>query len=111
MNVRETVEKNIQEIQILEQTLQSLLMQKQAFQIELEETNKSQALLKNSKGDSYQLIGQILIKTHAEEIQQELGKKSELIELRIKNLEHQEEKMVQKMDKLRKDISSASKSL
>jgi len=102
------IEQQIQEIQFLEQASQSILMQKQAFQIEFDETIKSLESVKDSKGEVYKIVGQLMIKTPSEDVVSELTKKKEIVELRLKNLEQQEEKMMQKMDELRNAISSTS---
>jgi len=56
-------ENKIQEMQILEQRLQNSLMQRQAFQMELAETNSAMAELEKSGDDVFKIIGQLMIKT------------------------------------------------
>ena len=58
----EDKERKLEEIQILEQNLQNILIQKQAFQMELSETLEALKELGKSKGDSYKIIGQFMIK-------------------------------------------------
>ena len=73
---KETQEK-IQALQIYEQNFQSLLMQKQAFQVELHETEKALEEIKDSKEDVFKVIGQIIIKTTKEKLEEELTKELE----------------------------------
>ncbi|MCK4501265.1 prefoldin subunit [Candidatus Babeliales bacterium] len=63
----------IQEMQILEQNLQNLLMQKQAFQMELSETVSALKEIEKSSEDVYKVIGQLMIKVSKDKIKEELN--------------------------------------
>ena len=56
-------ENKLQEMQILEQSLQNLLMQKQAFQMELAETQSALKEIEKSGDEVFKVIGQLMIKT------------------------------------------------
>ena len=56
-------ENKIQELQILEQTMQNVLIQKQSFQIELAETQGALEELEKTEDEVYKIIGQLMIKT------------------------------------------------
>ncbi len=99
--------KKVQEMQMIEQSLQSLLMQKQAFLMESEENDRALHELNNSGDEVYKLVGQLLIKSEKKKILEDLQKKSELLNLRIKNLEKQELSMTDKLENLRQDISKS----
>lgn len=94
----------IQEMQILEQSLQNLLMQKQAFQMELTETQSALKEIENSGEDVFKIIGQLMIKTDKSTIKEELSDKEKMLELRIKTLEKQENSFSEKAEDLRKQI-------
>ena len=94
---------------MLEQSLQSLLMQKQAFLMELEENSRALQELQISGEEVYKLIGQLLIKTEKKQLIEDLNKKSDLLNLRIKNLEKQEQSLIEKLENLRQDISKTFK--
>jgi len=101
----EDTQRQIQEIQIMEQNLQQLLMQKQAFNMELNETDFALEELKNSEGEVFKLVGgQVILKTTKEKLEKELLHKKELIELRLKNIEKQEEDFSKHVNSLRDDI-------
>jgi len=100
---QETQEK-IQHLQIFEQNLQNLLLQKQAFQFELNETENAFEEIKKTKEDVYKLIGQILIKAAKPEIEKELQQKKDLLNLRIKAIEKQESQLKEETEKLRQDV-------
>ncbi|MDP2672848.1 MAG: prefoldin subunit beta [Nanoarchaeota archaeon] len=98
--------KNIQEVQFLEQNLQNLFFQKQAFQMELTETQSALREIESSKEDAYKLIGQLMIKVPKSKIIEELSEKDKLLNLRIKNLEKQENSFSEKLEQLRGKILS-----
>ncbi|MDO8467997.1 MAG: prefoldin subunit beta [Nanoarchaeota archaeon] len=98
----------IQEIQILEHTLNQILMQKQAFDFELQETESALTELDSSGDDVYKIIGQLMLKTSKSLVKEELENKKKILELRTKNLEKQENQINDKIDSLKKDIPEFS---
>lgn len=88
----------IHEIQILEQNLQSLLLQKQAFQMELNETSSALSALNQADDDVYKITGTILIKANKMELEKELNEKKKLLELRLKSIQSQENQIIKKID-------------
>ena len=96
--------KKIQEIQILEQTLQNIFFQKQAFQMELTETQSALREIENSDEDAYKLIGQLMVKVQKSKITEELSEKEKFLNLKIKALEKQEKTFSEKLEQLRKQI-------
>ena len=106
---KETQEK-IQQLQILEQTLQNILFQRQAFQIEF---NESEAALKEAEKSSeeiYKITGQIMTKATKEEIIKELEEKLKVLEIRIKSIEKQEALLMQKAENIKKHLEDSFKS-
>jgi prefoldin beta subunit len=95
--------KDVQEIQFLEQGLQNILYQKQAFQMELSETQDALKQVENSKDEVFKVIGQIMIKSEKSKMKEELISKVKIFELRIKNLEKQEISLSERMEKIRND--------
>ena len=97
-------ENKIQELQILEQTMQNILLQKQSFQIELAETQGALEELEKTEDEVYKIIGQLLLKTEKAKTISELEEKKKMFELRIKTLENQEKNIVDKIEKLRESM-------
>ena len=95
---------SIQEMQIIEQNLQNILIQKQAFQMEFSETQNSLKEIKESKDDVYKIVGQLMIKTKKEKIVDELTNKEKLINMRIKSFDNQEANLSEQLAKLREKI-------
>jgi len=97
-------QEKIQEMQFLEQNLQNLLLQKQAFQIELAETQSAIKEIENSTEDVFKIIGQLMIKIDKEKIQEELKEKDKLLNLRIKTIEKQENSLTEKLNEFREEL-------
>lgn len=106
MEVNKETEKQIQELQILEQNLQNLMMQKQAFQMEVSETESALVELEKNKDEVYKIVGNIMIKSSKEEIIKDLKQKKDLISLRLKAIESQERSLLENSEKLRKKVLS-----
>ena len=100
----ENRESKMQELQLLEQSLQNTLMQKQAFQMELSETQAALGELKNSGDDVFKIIGQLMIKSEKSKITSDLENKEKILNLRISTLEKQENSLTEKFEGLRKEI-------
>jgi prefoldin beta subunit len=94
-------DKNIQEIQFLEQGLQNILFQKQAFQMELSESQEAMKELESSKDEVFKIIGQIMIRSEKSKIKEEILNKIKIFELRMKNLEKQEVSLTSRIEKIR----------
>ena len=101
-------DKKIQDMQIIEETLHNILLQKQAFQMELSETISAIGEVKNSKDDLFKIIGQIMLKTSKCKILEELENKERILNLRIKSLEKQENTLNEKFSSIRDEIFKSS---
>ena len=100
---KETQEK-IQQLQIFEQNLQNLLLQKQAFQFELNETENALNEVKKTKDEIYKLIGQVMLKANKNDIEKELQQKKDILNLRIKSIEKQESQFKEETEKIRQEV-------
>jgi len=97
-------ENKIRELQMLEQNLQNILLQKQAFQIELRETKAALKELEKSGEEVFKIIGQLMIKTDKKEMVSELISKEKIIGLRISSFEKQEQALSGKLDELQREF-------
>lgn len=94
----------IQELQLLEQNLQNFLLQKQAFVMEKNETENALEELKKTDEDVYKIAGQIMLKAKKSSVEKELKHKNEIIDLRIKSIEKQEEIIKEHLTKKRDEV-------
>ena len=94
----------VEELQILEQNLQNLLVQKQTFQIELSETSSALREIENSKDEIFKIVGQLMIRTDKEKTKDELSNREKILEMRLKSIEKQEDALTGKLEKLRDEF-------
>ena len=94
----------VQEMQVLEQNLQNLFMQKQSFQIEFSETQSALKEIENSGDEIFKMIGQLMIKSDKSKVKEELSNKEKFLDIRINSIEKQESSLVEKLEKLREEI-------
>jgi prefoldin beta subunit len=99
----------IQEMQMLEQSLQNLLLQKQAFQMELSETESALQAIEDSGDEVFKIIGQLMVKTEKSKIKEELENKKKILELRTKTMETQENSFTEQLEKLREEVMKTIK--
>jgi len=102
-------EKRIEELQITEQQLQGIYMEKQTLQIELNESLNAIEELKKAQGEVYKILGGVMLKSDKETLIKELEEKKKIIELRINSLDKQEKNFEEKMSKLRKEAQNSVK--
>ena len=102
-------EKKIQELQFLEQNMQNILLQKQAFELESSETQSAMEELETANDEVYKIIGQLMIKTEKKKVKEDLSQKLKLIELRIKTLDKQEKSINERIEIIKKEILEDSK--
>ncbi len=102
-------QENIQQLQLLEQSLSSLVSQKQGFQVQLNEVENA---LKEIQGKqvAYKIVGGVMIEKKREDIEEELNSKKKILEVRISSLEKQEEKLGTKKEELQKQVVEAMNS-
>tara|TARA_Y100000034_G_scaffold136715_1_gene215143 strand:+ start:7730 stop:8143 length:414 start_codon:yes stop_codon:yes gene_type:complete len=104
-NLDEETQKQIQELQILEQSFQQLVMQKQAFQMEENETEHIVKEVEKAEGEISKIIGnQVVVKSTKEKVLEEMKHKKELIDLRLKNIDKQEKEFSTKIESIRDDV-------
>ncbi len=94
----------IQEMQILEQSLQNILLQKQAFQMELSETNTAIEAIKDSGEEVFKIVGQLMIKSNKDSINEDLKNKKKILDLRMNNLDKQEASLNEQLEDLREEV-------
>ena len=95
----------IQEMQILDQNLHNILLQKQAFEMELSESKSALKEIEKSP-EVFKLIGELMIKSDKEKIKEELLNKEKILGMRIKSIEKQENTISKRLDDLRDKLQN-----
>lgn len=104
---KESQEK-IAKLQVMEQNMQQLGMQKQQFQGQLMEIDSALSELGNTS-EAYKIVGNIMVKAKADDIKKDLSSKKELMEVRIQALEKQESQLQEKAQALKEEVMSSMK--
>ncbi len=101
---------NIQErlarLQQLQSTLQSLLLQKQRLDLELNETERALKTLEGVSSETkvYRSVGAILVEKKRDELVKELTERKEFLEMRSKVIEKQEKKTRERLTSLQRTL-------
>jgi len=104
------VQERLLRLQQLQETLRTVLAQKQQLDIELLEINRALSELEKTPDEAviYKSIGSLLIKTDKAKVTNELNERKELANMRISVLTKQEERLRSQIkelqEKLQKDL-------
>ncbi len=98
------IQNKIVQLQMTEQNLQNILIQKQNFQVQFSEFDNALTELKSSKEPVFKLIGPTMISIDKSKIEKELSEKKEILSIRIKNFEKQEIEIRKKFESLQSDV-------
>lgn len=86
------------ELQTFQQQMQTVLLQKESLNIQNMELDKAlEELKKATTEDVYKAVGPILIKSTKKDLEKELSEKKETLELRLKSLQKQEDRIKEKL--------------
>ena len=97
-------EKKIQELQIIEQNLSNLLLQKQNFQARLLDNENALKEIEKTKKQPYKILGNIMVAIDKDELKKDLQNETDIFNLRIKNIEKQENKLKERGQELQNEI-------
>jgi prefoldin beta subunit len=81
MEITEKAKEQISQLQLVEQKLQGILLQKQTFQTQLLEVENALNELKKAKGDTFKIIGNIMVASKKEALNKDLKSKKEILDL------------------------------
>lgn len=110
------VQERLLRLQQLQQTLQSILVQKQQVELELTEIEQALSELQKLTDDAviYKAIGSLLVKSERAKVTSDLNERKELLNMRANVLGKQEERLRGQLKdlqtKLQQDLSPVSSS-
>jgi prefoldin beta subunit len=96
-------QEDINELSRIENSSHHLLSQRQAFQAQLSEVESALIEMESSE-NIYKIIGHIMVLSKKEKIKNELLEKKEMLDIRIKSILKQENKLKEKADDLRNKV-------
>ena len=108
------VQEKLLRLQQLQQTLQSIMAQKQQVEMEKSEVDQSIAELAKTSDDAviYKAIGSLLVKAEKAKVTEDLNERKSLLETRSTVIARQEERIKSQVKeaqtKLQEDLSPAS---
>lgn len=103
MAIGKATEQQLGHLQMMEQNLQQFSIQKQQFQSQLVEIDSALDEIKD-KVECYRIIGSVMVSSERAGLEKDLKSKKEILELRIKTVEKQEDKIRDKAKQLQQDI-------
>ena len=106
--VSKEAQEKISRLQLLEQNLQNLVGQRQQFQGQLLEVESALRELASAP-EAYRIIGNLMLKSKPEELTKDLSQKKELLDLRMKTFEKQENQLKEKAESLRQEVLAVMK--
>ncbi|MBS3065878.1 prefoldin subunit [Candidatus Pacearchaeota archaeon] len=107
MKIDEQTAKKIQELQVIEQNLQNIVIQKQTFQIELTEILNALVDLKKSGEEVYKIVGSLMVRSNKTDLTSDLEEKKKVLDLRISSMEKQEKILDERAQNLKNEITRA----
>lgn len=100
------VQEQLVRLQQLQQTLQSVVTQKQQLELELNETGKALSELEKSTDETpvYKSVGSILVKSNRQALLGELNERKELLTTRVTVLGKQEERTRERLKEVQEKL-------
>ncbi|HRZ19195.1 MAG TPA: prefoldin subunit beta [Methanofastidiosum sp.] len=107
-NIPENIQQELMQFQQLQSQYQIIVSQLQSLKIEMSETDAAlNELSKTENPVVYKSIGSILIKSEKPDLLDDLNKKKESIDIRIKTIEKQEDRVKKKLEEMQKNLQKA----
>lgn len=93
----------VDQLQLLQQNLQSVLVQKQQFEEEVTEIDSAITEL-GTTPQAYKIVGRIMLATSTERLLEELREKKEILRIRLTNFIKQEEMLKKNIEKAQQEV-------
>lgn len=107
-NLSPEIQQKIQELQMMEQSFQQLMQQKNAFSMESSETDYIIKEVEKTEGEVSRIVGgQVVIKTTKKEILENMANKKKLIDTRMESIIKQEKEFSEKIESVRDEVMKA----
>jgi len=97
--MNEETKQQIQELQALEQNINNLIAQKQQFQAQNIEIENALSQIEQTD-KVFMILGNIMVASTKSKVKKDLDSKKEILDLRLKTIDKQEEKLRKKASEL-----------
>lgn len=101
--MKEETKEKINQLQNLEQNINTLIAQKQQFQSQNMEIDNALSQIDGTE-KVFRIIGSIMVASDKETVKKELNEKKEIVDLRLKTIDKQEEKLKSKANELQHEV-------
>ena len=101
--MNEKTKEQVEQLQNLEQNINNLIAQKQQFQSQQLEVENALSQIKDTK-QVFRIIGNIMVASEAKEVKKDLDEKKELLDLRLKTIDKQEDKLRKQAGELQHEV-------
>jgi prefoldin beta subunit len=103
------IQNQLAQLQQIQQQAQAIIQQKNQVEMVLRETDRALEELKKTGDDAvvYQAAGELLIKSNKEDILKELEEKKDSLDVRLKSLSRQEERIQARFTQLQDQLKAA----
>jgi len=99
--VTEDDKKFLGQFQVLQQQLQTILIQKENLKLQTLEIDKAIEELEESKGTkAYKIVGPVMVQKNLKKLKTELKERKDNFDLRIKTIENAEERITKKLKEM-----------
>tara|TARA_Y100000310_G_C20261943_1_gene614052 strand:- start:258 stop:569 length:312 start_codon:yes stop_codon:yes gene_type:complete len=98
----------VSHLQLVQQNLQNILIQKQQVETQLLELQSAAEQLQTTE-KSYQILGKIMVAVDKDSLTKDVAEKKEVLDLRLKNLSKQEQNLQKNIEDLQKDVMQEMK--
>ena len=108
-NISPKIQNQLAMLQQVQQQLQTVLSQKNQYEMAVREAKRAQEEIKDAADDvpMYMSVGTVMVQKKKDVVNTKLTEKVETLELRIKSLEKQEKMLQGKFEQLQAQIKSA----
>ncbi len=93
----------INQLQLLQQNLQNIAVQKQQYENQLVELESALAELSTTE-KAYKIVGKLMIASPKQKLVQELQEKKEIAELRMHNFTKQEDNLKKSLEEAQRQV-------
>lgn len=104
MTEKTNFEGQVAQLQILEQNLKNIEMQKQNMQLQLLESQNSLKELKDYQGKLYKIVGPVMIEAVKEVLISEISERAELLRVRLESIEKHEDSMQREFESIQGEL-------
>ncbi|NLX50269.1 MAG: prefoldin subunit beta [Methanospirillum sp.] len=103
------VQNQIAQLQQVQQQLQTVLSQKAQYEIEIRETRRAEEELADLADDAvvFQSVGTVMMQKPKADVAASLKEKTETLDLRVKQLERQEQMLQGRFEHLQNQVKAA----